>query len=79
VNTAAPHFGEESCIQGVNGSGTIFFSGCNLRCVFCQVYQFKKYAYTIELEYRTQGGWISFDATRNRGLDVETPKPGRMS
>jgi hypothetical protein len=37
VNTAAPHFGEESCIQGVNGSGTIFFSGCNLRCVFCQV------------------------------------------
>src|SRR5579859_3461644 len=34
VNTAAPHFGEESCIQGVNGSGTIFFSGCNLRCVF---------------------------------------------
>lgn len=37
VNTAAPHFGEESCIQGVNGSGTIFFSGCNMRCVFCQV------------------------------------------
>ncbi len=31
-----PHFGEEDCLRGTNGSGTIFFSGCNLRCVFCQ-------------------------------------------
>jgi putative pyruvate formate lyase activating enzyme len=30
------HFGEEDCLRGVRGSGTIFFSGCNLRCVFCQ-------------------------------------------
>jgi putative pyruvate formate lyase activating enzyme len=30
------HFGEEDCLRGWNGSGTIFFSGCNLRCVFCQ-------------------------------------------
>ena len=30
------HFGEENCLRGTNGSGTIFFSGCNLRCVFCQ-------------------------------------------
>jgi putative pyruvate formate lyase activating enzyme len=30
-----PHFGEENCLRGWNGSGTIFFSGCNLRCVFC--------------------------------------------
>ncbi|KAF2164902.1 hypothetical protein M409DRAFT_24805 [Zasmidium cellare ATCC 36951] len=36
VNTVAPHFGEEPCIQGHNGSGSVFFSGCNLRCVFCQ-------------------------------------------
>jgi putative pyruvate formate lyase activating enzyme len=36
VNTIAPHFGEEPCIQGRNGSGSVFFSGCNLRCVFCQ-------------------------------------------
>jgi putative pyruvate formate lyase activating enzyme len=33
-----PHFGEENCLRGWNGSGTIFFSGCNLRCVFCQNY-----------------------------------------
>jgi putative pyruvate formate lyase activating enzyme len=31
-----PHFGEEDSLRGRNGSGTIFFSGCNLRCVFCQ-------------------------------------------
>ncbi|KAF7625108.1 hypothetical protein AFCA_006986 [Aspergillus flavus] len=36
VNTIAPHRGEEPCIQGFNGSGSVFFSGCNLRCVFCQ-------------------------------------------
>ena len=33
---AAPHFGEEPCISGTRGSGALFFSGCNLRCVFCQ-------------------------------------------
>ncbi|KAK3988518.1 hypothetical protein QBC44DRAFT_101070 [Cladorrhinum sp. PSN332] len=38
VNTIAPHFGEEPCIQGHNGSGAVFFSNCNLRCVFCQNY-----------------------------------------
>ncbi|MDH7503340.1 MAG: radical SAM protein [Verrucomicrobiota bacterium] len=31
-----PHLGEEDCLRGWGGSGTIFFSGCNLRCVFCQ-------------------------------------------
>lgn len=34
----ALHFGEEPCISGVRGSGTVFFSGCTLRCVFCQNY-----------------------------------------
>lgn len=33
---AALHFWEEPCISGTNGSGTVFFSGCSLRCVFCQ-------------------------------------------
>ena len=36
VATAYPHFGEEACLKGTKGSGTIFFSFCNLRCVFCQ-------------------------------------------
>lgn len=33
---AAAHFGEEPCISGERGSGTIFFTGCNLGCVYCQ-------------------------------------------
>lgn len=36
VARAAAHFGEEPCIGGKNGAGAIFFTGCNLRCVFCQ-------------------------------------------
>ena len=36
VSSAFPHFGEEDCLRGWNGSGTIFFGLCNLRCVFCQ-------------------------------------------
>lgn len=36
VARAALHFDEEPCISGTNGSGTIFFSGCNLKCIFCQ-------------------------------------------
>jgi putative pyruvate formate lyase activating enzyme len=36
IFSAHPHFGEEISLVGTNGSGTIFFSNCNLRCVFCQ-------------------------------------------
>ena len=36
VYSAQPHFGEEVPLVGSGGSGTIFFSNCNLRCVFCQ-------------------------------------------
>jgi len=36
VHSYGPHHGEEDPLRGWNGSGTIFFSWCNLRCVFCQ-------------------------------------------
>ncbi len=36
IARAALHYWEEPCISGKNGSGTIFFSGCTLRCVYCQ-------------------------------------------
>ena len=39
VARIAPHFGEEPCISGTKGSGTVFFSGCTLKCVFCQNYE----------------------------------------
>lgn len=36
VAKACLHFGEEPCITGTGGSGTVFFSGCSLGCIFCQ-------------------------------------------
>ena len=39
VTSYFAHFGEEHCLRGSRGSGTIFFSFCNLRCVFCQNYE----------------------------------------
>ena len=38
ISSAAPHFGEEPPLVGTQGSGTIFFSNCGLRCVYCQNY-----------------------------------------
>ncbi len=48
VSSWFPHFGEEDCLRGWNGSGTIFFSHCNLRCVFCQNYDISQAAKVSE-------------------------------
>lgn len=39
VSSHGPHHGEEAPLRGWNGSGTIFFASCNLRCVYCQNYE----------------------------------------
>ncbi len=39
IARSALHFWEEPCISGENGSGTVFFSHCNMKCVFCQNYE----------------------------------------
>lgn len=46
------HYDEEPCISGKNGSGTVFFSSCNLRCVFCQNYKIsqEKLGHEISIE-----------------------------
>jgi len=49
VSTIGPHFGEESVLVGTGGSGTIFFAGCNLKCVFCQNYDISHYLYGNQL------------------------------
>ena len=45
VSSVAPHFGEESVLVGSGGSGTIFFAGCNLGCIFCQNYDISHHRY----------------------------------
>lgn len=49
IARAAPHFWEEPCISGEKGSGTVFFSGCNLGCVFCQNYDVSHRAFGKEV------------------------------
>ena len=44
VASAGPHHGEEDCLRGRRGSGTIFFARCNLACVFCQNWQISRRA-----------------------------------
>ena len=57
-----PHFGEENCLRGSNGSGTIFFSGCNLRCVFCQNY---------DISWQLQGERVSPARLAQMMLDLQ--------
>lgn len=49
VASYAPHFGEESPLVGSKGSGTIFLSHCNLRCVFCQNYEISHLGEGVEV------------------------------
>ena len=50
VSDAMPHYGEEPPLSGRHGAGTIFFSSCNLRCIFCQNHQISR---------RTAGGILT--------------------
>ena len=65
VSSHFPHFGEEDCLRGWNGSGTIFFSFCNLRCVFCQNW-----------ETSQEGEGREVDARQLAGLMLELQRRG---
>lgn len=49
LSRAALHFWEEPCISGTKGSGTVFFTGCNLRCIYCQNYEISSGGVGIEM------------------------------
>ena len=49
ITRAALHPWEEPCISGTNGSGTVFFSGCTLKCIFCQNYNISHENYGKEI------------------------------
>lgn len=63
IARAALHHWEEPCISGTNGSGTVFFSGCTLRCVFCQNHR---------IAAERIGKAVSADALSERFLDLQT-------
>ena len=45
IARAAPHFDEEPVISGTRGAGTVFFSGCSLKCCYCQNYELSHHGY----------------------------------
>jgi putative pyruvate formate lyase activating enzyme len=49
VSSVGPHFGEETVLVGGGGSGTIFFAGCNLGCVFCQNFDISHHRHGREM------------------------------
>ena len=51
------HFGEEPPISGSRGSGTIFFSNCNMRCVYCQNYPISQFGVGNEVEIAELAGY----------------------
>lgn len=62
VHSAHAHFGEERPLVGRGGSGTIFFSRCNLLCVFCQNW---------EINHRGDGSWMSEDSLASMMLSLQ--------
>lgn len=52
VSSYAPHFGEEDPLVGNSGSGTIFFTNCNLKCIFCQNYEISHHGVGHEVSDR---------------------------
>jgi putative pyruvate formate lyase activating enzyme len=65
ISSAFAHLGEEACLSGTRGSGTIFFAGCNLHCVFCQ---------NGDLSQRAEG--MAVDANRLAGLMLDLQDRG---
>lgn len=59
------HYWEEPCISGKKGSGTIFFSGCNLKCLFCQNYQ---------ISFNNNGKEISIERFSDICLELQNKK-----
>ena len=62
VDSTGPHFGEEPVLVGHGGSGTIFFSGCNLDCVFCQ---------NSEISHRATGKQVTSAQLASMALNLE--------
>ena len=62
ISSAGPHFGEESPLVGRHGSGTIFLTNCNLRCVFCQNY---------DVSHQGRGKEISTEELANAMLALQ--------
>jgi putative pyruvate formate lyase activating enzyme len=75
VASAFPHFGEEDCLRGWRGSGTIFVSFCNLRCVFCQNWDVSQAGEGVELRAEELAAvMLDLQAQGCHNINVVTPE-----
>ncbi len=71
---AALHMWEEPCISGKRGSGTIFFSGCTLRCCFCQNYTISSEGYGTEIsENRLADIFLELEEKGAHNINLVSP------
>ena len=76
VSRALPHHGEEPPISGTQGAGTIFFSSCNLRCVYCQNYQISHTVSGEQIDSQALSGiMLSLQDQRCHNIEPVTPTP----
>ena len=76
IGRAAPHYWEEPCISGDKGSGTVFFSGCNLKCVYCQNGKISRGAVGRELDTDQLADlYLSLQKTGVCNINFVTPTP----
>ena len=74
INLYQLHFGEEPVISGKNGSGTIFFSGCNLGCVYCQNYTISQLRHGNEYSiYDVSNMMLELQSQNAHNINLVTP------
>jgi len=74
VYAAHLHFGEEPPVSGYNGSGTIFFAHCNLRCAYCQNYRLSQLEHGKDFEVHELAGlMLSLQRQKAHNINLVTP------
>jgi putative pyruvate formate lyase activating enzyme len=74
VSSASPHFGEEPPLVGYHGSGTIFFTNCNLHCIYCQNFDISQLSSGSEITYEQLAElMISLQKTGCHNINFVTP------
>lgn len=74
VASYGPHFGEEAPLVGFSGSGTVFFSGCNLHCAFCQNFEISHLGEGEEVDAEKLAGvFLSIQRLGCHNLNLVTP------
>ncbi len=76
VARAALHYWEEPCISGKYGSGAVFFSGCNLKCVYCQNYEISEKGFGKEITpHRLAEIFLELQQKGAHNINLVSPTP----